>query len=446
MTTAQDERINGEIDWLKCTLFPQLLANKNFRTDNAIDGATTDNVKLLDVQLKFIGSEEAFMLTTCYRAIIKVQQNDKDPRTTTLVVKKTPNLPQVTFDAIQFGALFSNEILSYNNILPALEEFTGYRFNVPRFYYGDLQSCSAIVVLKDFAADNFCVAKQKFNLSLEHALVALKTLGIFHGTGFALKYKNPADFKRLTQSLREPRYDITEMHPLWEMITKFGAERLGISTRKYQPQIEESFISRYCKIISDFVAFGRKMVAPVEPLATLCHGDYLRNNIAFKYAEVDSAEKPIEALMFDMQTMRVSSPMLDFATFLSLSTYAAVRCKHFDEIFEEYYTNLVRAFKEHTNEEQIPEYLSREFLLREYWRLLPYSLSIASHFLMQLMEPVSGGMEELFSREMASEEVREDSMHRGGEAVDLEIAHQMKELYDLVTKHNIDIFKDFDYV
>lgn len=65
---------------------------------------------------------------------------------------------------------------------------------------------------------------------------------------------------------------------------------------------------------------------------------------------------------------------------------------------------------------------------------------------MQLMEPVSGGMEELFSREMASEEVREDSMHRGGEAVDLEIAHQMKELYDLVTKHNIDIFKDFDYV
>lgn len=208
------------------------------------------------------------------------------------------------------------------------------------------------------------------------AFFSVKTLGIFHGTGFALKYKNPADFKRLTQSLREPRYDITEMHPLWEMITKFGAERLGISTRKYQPQIEESFISRYCKIISDFVAFGRKMVAPVEPLATLCHGDYLRNNIAFKYAEVDvsmrndtsmvsiciaiflqSAEKPIEALMFDMQTMRVSSPMLDFATFLSLSTYAAVRCKHFDEIFEEYYTNLVRAFKEHTNEEQIPEYL-----------------------------------------------------------------------------------------
>lgn len=72
---------------------------------------------------------------------------------------------------------------------------------------------------------------------------------------------------------------------------------------------------------------------------------------------LQGTEDPIEALMFDMQTVRVSSPMLDFATFLSLSTYAAVRYKHFNEIFDEYYTNLVGAFKKNTQEEQIPEHL-----------------------------------------------------------------------------------------
>lgn len=87
MTKTQDEKIKEEIDWFKCTLFPRLLENKNFETDNSIDGATTDNVKLLDVQLKYIGAEEAFMLTTCYRAIIKLQQGDKQAKTSTLIVK-----------------------------------------------------------------------------------------------------------------------------------------------------------------------------------------------------------------------------------------------------------------------------------------------------------------------------------------------------------------------
>uniref|UniRef100_A0A0K8UGL4 CHK kinase-like domain-containing protein n=1 Tax=Bactrocera latifrons TaxID=174628 RepID=A0A0K8UGL4_BACLA len=444
MTAALEEKVKVEIDWIKCTLFPKLLENTNFRTDNLIDGAT-DNVKLLDVQLKFIGVEEAFMLTTCYRAIIKLQQGDKPEISTTIVVKKTPNIPPEVFDNV-FRALFSNEIVAYNNILPGLEKFTGHRFNVPRFYYGDLQNCSAIMVMKDFVTDNFRMAKQKVNLSLEHALVALKNLGTFHGTGFALKHKNPAEFKRLTQSLREPRYDVTEILGEWAMVVKFSAERLGISTRKYLPHIEESFINRYCKMISEYLLFGRKMVAPVEPLATLCHGDYLRNNIAFKYAEVNGTEQPIDSLMFDMQTVRISSPMLDFATFLSLSTYTAVRQNHFDEIFDEYYTSLVKAFKENTKEEQIPEYFSRESLLREYWRLLPYSISIASHFLFQLVEPMEGGMEEMFARQFTIEEVREDTMCRGGEETNLEITQQIRNMYDILTKHNIDIFKGVDYV
>lgn len=187
---------------------------------------------------------------------------------------------------------------------------------------------------------------------------------------------------------------------------------------------------------------------------------------------LQGTEDPIEALMFDMQTVRVSSPMLDFATFLSLSTYAAVRYKHFNEIFDEYYTNLVGAFKKNTQEEQIPEHLryallyitdiwiykfllqnplldfpySRESLLREYWRLLPYSISIASHFLMQLVEPNAAATEEMLLRQLTKEEVREDTLRRGGEEVNREVTHQMKELFDVVTKHNIDIFKNFDYV
>ncbi|XP_004537507.1 uncharacterized protein LOC101449317 [Ceratitis capitata] len=443
MTTSKAE---AEIEWIRSFLFAEIVKNQHFREDLAIESDKNENVKLLDVQVKFIGAEEAFMLTVCYRAIITLAQGDSGPKTTTIIVKKTPNLPQETFDSIQFGALFGNEIFTYNEIIPSIEAFAQQTFNIPRFYYGDLKKNSAIVVLQDFGEKNWRVAKQKVNLSLAHALVAMKELGTFHGIGFALKHKKPAEFERLTKHLKEPRYDVVEMHPEWRLITEFSADRIELATQKYQPAVDKEFLSKFQKMIRNYIEFGKRMVAPVEPLSTLCHGDYLRNNIAFKYAKVNGSEEPIEALMFDLQTMRVSSPMIDFTTYLSLSAYTEVRHKHFDEIFEQYYNQLVGSFKRIAQETEIPDYLSRDSLLREYGRVMPLGVSIASHFLMQLVEPNTEAMGDMLIRQFTPEEVRDDTFKRGGEELDRETSHQVKELYDRVKKDNIDIFKGFDYI
>lgn len=435
-----------EIEWIKSTLFPEIIKNKHFREDNSLSGNINDHVKLNDVQVRFIGSEEAFMLTTCYRAVITLEEGDSGPKTTTIIVKKTPNLPQEMYDAVQFAALFTNEILTYNLILPAIEKFAQQSLNIPRFYFGELQKCSAIVSLEDFGTRNWRLANQKTNLSLAHALAAVRNLGIFHGTGFAWRHKHRDEFDRLTKGLKESRYEVVDIHPIWALKVKYGGERSINVTRKYQPQIDDKFLDRYHKLIGNFLGFGRKMMAPVEPLVTLCHGDYLRNNIAFKYADSKGTEEPIDSLMFDMQTMRVCSPMLDFATFLCLSTYTSVREKCFDEIFDTYYDQLTTAFKKNTQAAQVPEFLSRDCLLREYWRYLPYTINIASYFLMELVEPEDFTSEDFIAQAMTPEEVRENTMKRGGEEVDRELSHQIRELYELVQAHNLDIFEGFDYV
>lgn len=84
MTTSKAE---AEIEWIRSFLFAEIVKNQHFREDLAIESDKNENVKLLDVQVKFIGAEEAFMLTVCYRAIITLAQGDSGPKTTTIIVK-----------------------------------------------------------------------------------------------------------------------------------------------------------------------------------------------------------------------------------------------------------------------------------------------------------------------------------------------------------------------
>lgn len=49
--------------------------------------------------------------------------------------------------------------------------------------------------------------------------------------------------------------------------------------------IPEEFLQKIEQELAEPIKFGRRAVEPKEPLAIICHGDYLRNNIAFKYQD-----------------------------------------------------------------------------------------------------------------------------------------------------------------
>lgn len=60
--------------------------------------------------------------------------------------------------------------------------------------------------------------------------------------------------------------------------------------------VPEEFLVRLEEVLEDPYNYQKKMVQPVEPLAVFCHGDYLRNNIAYKYAD-DAVSKLCEAFI-----------------------------------------------------------------------------------------------------------------------------------------------------
>lgn len=68
---------------------------------------------------------------------------------------------------------------------------------------------------------------------------------------------------------------------------------------------------------------------------------------------------PEDVLMFDFQTLRYASPMVDFALFIANSTGVDVRGQNFNLIFDTYYNALIKNFCKVANSDKdsVPEFL-----------------------------------------------------------------------------------------
>lgn len=183
----------------------------------------------------------------------------------------------------------------------------------------------------------------------------VKYLGEFHGFGYALKHNEKERFVKLTSGFRDSRYANDTFPKEWDLFGKVSMKRAGTVTNKYHPQVEQDFIKKFQKLSLNSIGYGRQLVAPREPLSTLCHGDFLRNNVAYKY-DTDNSGTPLEMMMFDYQTMRLSSPMMDLSVFLANSILTDVRYKNFNSIFDDYCNALSESYTKYSNQ-QLPQFL-----------------------------------------------------------------------------------------
>jgi hypothetical protein len=123
---------------------------------------------------------------------------------------------------------------------------------------------------------------------------------------------------------------------------------------------------------------------PKEPLAVLCHGDFCRNNILFRY---DSG-KPCDAVLCDLQNVKYACPTIDLSLFMYLNTSSELRNQHWDDLFGEYHATLTRTLARIlccSVEELLPDYSLDEFR-KDFLAHGFYGYMICSFFLAKTME------------------------------------------------------------
>jgi len=101
---------------------------------------------------------------------------------------------------------FHNEILWYKEVVPAYEALAA-RFELsvahlwPKFY-ASVDGELAAIVMQDLSREDFGLAQPATTLSLEHAQIAIRKIGLLHALGYALQSHDKLKGQKIIQTLK----------------------------------------------------------------------------------------------------------------------------------------------------------------------------------------------------------------------------------------------------
>lgn len=207
---------------------------------------------------------------------------------------------------------FYNEIYAYQHVVPFLQEHLpddARGPTLPTFVFGRNDSGGNwhedMIVLQDpWRADDGgyssarCDRDRPF-LDYEHLALAIGALGRFHGMSYTAKQKNPVAFRKLVGHLREIQWD----EDGW-LVKGNGLKSLGMRGARPlmdQDQYRDGKLKGFLSMIREADRNLKLAMTPKEPFAVICHGDYCKPNILFKY---DEHGHPRDAMITELTAVR----------------------------------------------------------------------------------------------------------------------------------------------
>jgi len=325
--------------WVEQQLVPYIVAHGSFgnksghrvettkckvtRTGTGDDHFTSDII--------FINLELKFELQT--------------PQAYSLLVKVTSEDPifRKYFDT---DVLFHNEIHMYTEVIPFMEEFLRKRKTdllgeiFAKCYYAECGAACVggrdIIVLEDMVPRGFTPPAERLFLDYDHCAVALRQLARYHAVSYGMKKLETSQFHAMVKNIRSQNFGASSDEDCSHVL-KTTSYR-GVKYLESRQEMDRATLDRLKNRLEHAGQHILDLMEPKEPLAVLCHGDFCRNNMLFRY---DSG-KPCDAVLFDFQTVTYASPTIDLSLFMYLNTSSELRNQHWDDLFGEYHATLTR--------------------------------------------------------------------------------------------------------
>ncbi|XP_050443805.1 uncharacterized protein LOC126847538 [Adelges cooleyi] len=275
---------------------------------------------------------------------------------------------------------FHNEIVMYERIIPFLEQCNGPAAApmFPRYFYGR-NVCGELaledmVVLENVCPSGYRLSEERVFLDYQHVKIALIALAKFHGLSYTAKQKDNERFLKTLADMQESQWSEDGQWVVRDNgMTKMGRRGVDLlierDAEKYR---DNEHVRRLSEFMKDPDKNLRRMMNVHDPLSVLCHGDFCRNNMMFKY---DEAGKPVDALLFDLAMIRYGSPAFDLSFFLYLNTDRQLRNERWDSLIDAYCSALAESVPDGVN---VPD---RARVDAEIAKYAVYGLSHVTFFL-----------------------------------------------------------------
>ncbi|XP_060871621.1 uncharacterized protein LOC132945847 [Metopolophium dirhodum] len=308
---------------------------------------------------------------------------------------------------------FHNEITMYERIIPFLFEChrsmegVGDWPTLAKFFYGR-NKCGEffekdLIVLENVNPLGYRLSKERPFLDYDHLLIALRALAKFHGLSYTAKYKDPDRFQKITMDIRDTQFDVDGK---WlfknNALSRFGKRGVDqLLERSGDLYRDNEHLRRFNVLIGDGNNSLRRAMIPREPFSVVCHGDFNRNNVLFRY---DEAGHPVDVLLFDFGMPRYGSPALDLSFFFYMNTRQNLRESRWDDLLNAYCLTLAESVPSGV---RVP---NRAELNSEMATFSYYGFANASFFLPHQLESNA-----IINVEMEEEEILELFLRLGGD-------------------------------
>ncbi|XP_072379904.1 uncharacterized protein [Diabrotica undecimpunctata] len=217
--------------------------------------------------------------------------------------------------------IFDREIYLYERVFKDFKKFQEEHNiedpfeSVPKCYLCFAEDGLESLVMENLKTQHYELWDKKVPMNIGHIKAILIEYAKFHAVSFAMKQKNPALFKKLTEDNAGDAFDKKYPNDK-DKEEKFKQFLTANLSNGYQALKDDPVLTEHLKKYEQIVGpeFFNKMKGS-EYRLVITHGDCWCNNFMFKYQDPNDKAKPQSLRIVDWQISTFGSPCADLSYF-----------------------------------------------------------------------------------------------------------------------------------